>query len=688
MEATTRTRNRKSAKIARALTFILLIGGGALLAIYLFLLIYAKVSGAPPLAVTQSTLFYSDNGKVIGEYNNGQKRYWVTLDDISPALIQAVVSVEDKSFYRHNGFDYKRIAGAILADAKALEKVQGASTITQQYARNLYLSHTKSWNRKMNEAFYTMRLEMNYSKDEILEGYLNTIYFGHGAYGVEAASRFYFGKPAKALSLNEAAMLAGIPKGPSYYSPIRSMEHARQRQAVVLAAMEKSGYITGVDASKAKSMPVSLNGSYEQYEAMAPYYISAVKQALKSEIHLDEKTLALGGLKVYTSLNIKQQQAAEEAFLHTLSQQSDIQGALVAMNPKNGEVKALVGGKNYEDSPFNRAIQAVRQPGSTIKPLLYYAALEHGFTPATMLRSESTTFTFDDGRSSYAPHNYNSQYAGKDITLSQALALSDNIYAVKTHLFLGEKQLVKTAKQFGIESKIEAVPSAALGTSGVKVIEMVNAYSHLANGGKEVSPVFIKKVENSLGEVIYKAPEFHKQVLDYKKAFVMTSMMTGIFNKKWNGYADVTGTTLIPRLSRQYAGKSGTTSTDSWMIGYTPQLVTGVWIGYDQAKIIDNPSERGYAKNIWADFMEDSLAKSAFKTFKPHGKQLVAVKINPDSGKLATKHCPDSVLTYFVKGTEPKDYCKLHVNDNAEASPHPQDKKLDKPWYKKLVPFF
>ncbi|MFS0783901.1 transglycosylase domain-containing protein [Bacillus sp. 1P06AnD] len=688
VEATTRTSRRKTAKLARVMTFILLLCGGSLLAIYLFLLIYAKILGPPPLAVPQSTIFYSDNGKVIGEYDNGQKRYWVNLDDISPTMVQAILSVEDKSFYKHHGFDYKRIAGALVADVKALGKVQGASTITQQYARNLFLTHQKSWHRKMSEAFYTMRIEMNYSKNEILEGYLNTVYFGHGAYGVEAASRYYYGKPAKSLTLNEASMLAGIPKGPSYYSPILSPDHALKRQRIVLLSMKKAGYINDSDIQAARKQNLAFHGKYDHREAMAPYYISAVKQALKSQLHLDEKTIALGGLRVYTSLNIKQQDAAEEAFKQTFDNSSDLQGALVAMNPKSGEVKALIGGKDYQASPFNRAIQAIRQPGSTMKPLLYYAALENGFTPATMLKSESTTFSFDDGRASYSPHNYNSQYADKEITLSQALALSDNIYAVKTHLFLGEKELLKTAQKFGIHSKIDAVPSAALGTSGVKVIEMVNAYSRLANGGKNVEPIFIKKVELPTGEVIYKAPDFHKQVLSYKNTFVMTSMMTGVFNPHLNGYASVTGTTLIPRLSRQYAGKSGTTSTDSWMIGYTPQLVTGVWTGYDQAKMMDNPVERSYAKNIWADFMETSLSKSTFKTFKPHSKQLVSVKIDPESGKLADKNCPNSIPTYFVKGTEPKTYCKTAAKENRNNSGKQPIQKEQKPWYKKILPFF
>lgn len=682
MEVFPLQRLKQAGKHVRAFLILATLGTILLFMMLLSLLVYAKILGPPPIAVPESTLYYSDTGNVIGETNNGEKRYWVPIEKISPKLINATVAVEDRQFYSHKGFDVKRIGGALFADLRARAKVQGASTITQQYARNLFLDHDKTWKRKWHEALYTIRLEMNYSKKEILEGYLNTIYYGHGAYGVEAASQYYFGKSAKELTLAEASMLAGIPKGPGSYSPIVNLEKAKNRQKIVLKAMVNKGYISKTEATQSVQTPLIFKGEHNIVtNKMAPYFQDAVRQVLQTQLHIDERTIELGGLRVYTTLNEKQQAVAEETFAKTIEKASDIQAALVAMKPKTGEVKALVGGRDYLKSPFNRATQAIRQPGSTIKPLLYYAALENGFTPSTTLKSEVTTFKFDDGKSSYSPKNFNHQYANADITLAQAIALSDNIYAVKTHLFLGQKKLIETARRFGLTTKMEEVPSLALGTSGARVIEMVNAYSMLANGGKKVQPVFITKVENQKGEVLFQQPKATEQVLDANQAFVMTEMLTGIFDETLNGYAKVTGSTIAKQLTRPYAGKSGSTSTDSWMIGYTPQLVTGVWTGYDQAKKIEKPVEKTYAKKMWAHFMETSLKDEPVKYFK-ETDNVIGVYVNPASGKLATEQCPVSRLTYFIKGTEPKEYCLEHFNGDPSKK-EPDQQKI--PWYKRLL---
>lgn len=656
--------------------------------IFIGIYVYARTLGPPPLAVSQSTIYYSDNGSIIGETSNGQKRYWVSIDDISPYLVDATVSIEDKNFYSHHGFDYKRIGGAILADIKAMAKVQGASTITQQYARNLFLEHEKTWTRKIAEAFYTLRLEIFYTKDEILEGYLNTIYYGHGAYGAEAASQYYFGKEASELTLAEATMLAGIPKGPSLYSPFASMENAKKRQGIILNSLIENDYITEEDKTIAFNEELSLVGKFPNASMeTAPYFQDAVKNILKNQLHLDDKTIELGGLRVYTTLNTEQQKIAEETISNTIDKDSDIQIGFVAMDPSTGYVKAMVGGRDYEQSPFNRAIQATRQPGSTIKPLLYYAALEHGFTPVTMMSSEKTTFRFDDGRDPYTPHNFNNKYADGNITMAQALAVSDNVYAVKTHLFLGQDTLVKTGEKFGLTTDLQEVPSLALGTSNVRVIDMANAYSMFANGGNSVSPVFITKIETNDGQILYEQKAKKEKVLDTDLTFVMNQMMTGMFDPNLNGYASVTGSTVKNEITRIYAGKSGSTESDSWMIGYTPQLVSAVWTGYDQGEPITLTADKTYAKKVWVQFMEQSLKEEPIKGFTPT-KGTVGVYIDPKSGKLATDACETKRMMYFTKETVPTEYCAdLPIDDSSDKPANNEKTKEKVPWYKRILPW-
>ena len=549
------------------------------------ILLYAKILGPPPLSIPQSTLYYAADGTVIGESNSGEKRYWVTLNDISPSAIEAMIAIEDRSFYNHYGLDIKRIGGSVIANMKAMRKVQGASTITQQYARNLFLTMDKTWKRKITEAFYALRLEINYDKSEILEGYLNTISYGHGAYGIEAASQFYYGKSAKELSLAEGAMLAGIPKGPSVYSPLNDYDRAKSRQVLILRAMEETTVISSKEAEAASEEKLVFTGSHPHHRAeSAPYFYDTVKNELINKVGLDERVIALGGLKVFTTLDPKQQEIAEQVIAETVTDSSEIQIGFAAMDPKTGFVTALVGGRSYDESPFNRAVQAVRQPGSTIKPLLYYAALERGFTPSTLIRSEPTTFEYDQGKSEYTPQNFNNQYPNGEITMAQALAVSDNIYAVKTHLFLGQDVLAGLMNKLGITTKILEVPSLALGASGVKVVELLNSYSMIANGGKKVEPTFIQKVEDYQGKVIYEAELTNEQILKPELTYVLSQMMTGVFDPKLNGYATVTGASIANQMSRVYAGKSGSTKSDSWMAGFTPGLAAAVWTGYDEGK--------------------------------------------------------------------------------------------------------
>lgn len=688
MEVITPKRLRLTVKTIRALFFIQFIGVIFLLLLITIVLCIAKIQGAPSLAVPQSTVMYANDGTKIGETHHGQKRFWVNLQDISPFLIEATIAIEDRNFYDHHGFDYKRIAGAFVADLKAMAKVQGASTITQQYARNLFLEHDKTWKRKLAEAFYTIRLEMNFSKESILEGYLNTIYYGHGAYGIEAASQYYFHKHAGELTLAEAAMLAGIPKGPSYYSPYTHFSRAKKRQELILKTMAKVGYITEQEANTAIHEAIKLREhKKEEHANLAPYFQDVVLQEIKEKLQVDEMFIQTKGLQVYTTLDSTLQKIAEETMNKVIAKESDIQIGFAAIDPETGQVKALIGGRDYDKSPFNRAIQAKRQPGSTMKPFLYYTAIENGFTPSTVLKSEPTTFSFNKGQSTYQPSNFHDYYAYDDITLMQALALSDNIYAVKTHLFMGMDKLIETARKLGINSSLKEVPSLALGTSPVNVIEMVNAYGMIANGGHKIEPTFIKRIEDAKGNVLYEFKKESEQILNKQAAFVLTHMMTGMFDEKLNGYTTVTGQKIIDQLTRPYAGKSGTTNADSWMIGFTPQLVTGVWTGYDKGKNIHQVHERMYAKEIWATFMEEALKDQPVKGFQPP-EGVIGVNVDPSNGLLAAPGCPVSRLTYYIKGTEPTEYCIDHIDFKDEKQGDEPKINEEKPSiWKKLIPW-
>ncbi len=352
------------------------------------------------------------------------------------------------------------------------------------------------------------------------------------------------------------------------------------------------------------------------------------------------------------------------------------------MDPQTGFVTALVGGRDYNESPFNRATQAIRQPGSTIKPLLYYAALEQGFTPTTMLRSEPTTFTFNNGASQYRPQNFNHQYANDEVTMAQALAVSDNVYAVKTHMFIGQDALVNTAKKMGITTKLKKVPSLALGTSGVKVIDLLNAYSMIANGGRQIEPTFIQRVEDAQGQIIYEAPTNKEQILAPELAYVLSQMMTGMFDHRLTSYATVTGASIQKQISREYAGKSGSTNSDSWMAGFTPGLASVVWTGHDDGKEITLTADKQYAKQVWVQFMERTIEADPdeMHEFSPPAK-VIGVPIDPLNGKVATHSCPNFRLTYFVTGTEPTELCTDHLEGKPNKRKHKEKKKR---WWQRL----
>ncbi|GAB3048073.1 transglycosylase domain-containing protein [Virgibacillus ainsalahensis] len=644
--------------------FIKVAISGVLLLISFVIGIYfiSFLLGPPPLTNQQNTVYYSQSGEAIGEESGLENRYWVDLENIDTDVLHATLLIEDQHFYEHIGFDFKRIAGAIWKDIRTMSLKEGASTLTQQYARNLYLSHEKTWSRKLKEAFYTVRLEMFYSKDEILEGYLNTIYYGHGAYGIEAASNHFFNKSASELTLAESAMLAGIPKGPTYYSPLNDENNAKNRQEQILKVMLEEKEITQEEYKLAVNEELLYADTDERVnEKIGPHFQDTALQEAAEILQLDTEQVRSGGYQIHTTLHIDHQKKLENEIKTTINAESEVETGAMVMDPHTGGILAVAGGRDYEQSPFNRATAAKRMPGSAFKPFLYYAALANGYTPSTMLMSKPTEFDVEEGNV-YQPSNFNDYYANKPISLAQAIALSDNVYAVKTNMFLGAENLVDTARDFGFTSDLPAVPSLALGTAAVSVEEMVRGYAILANGGQQVESYTIEKIVDKDGKTVYEKDHTDGEtVIDPKKAFILTHLMTGIFDRELDGYMAVTGSTISDDLSHIYAGKTGTTNSDSWMMGYSPSIVTGIWIGYDDNRSMEVVAETGYAKEIWAGFMEKAHAGKEQEAFDiPNG--VVGVPIDPATGERATPYCEARRVMYFEAGTEPETYCSDHYH--------------------------
>lgn len=609
---------------------------------------YAKLSPKIEIKNANSFMLFDSDNEVF--FQGSGSREWISLDDISPYLIEATINTEDKNFYKHIGFDYLRIIKAMAVNITSGTTSQGASTITQQYAKNLFLDFDKTWKRKWDEMWYTIEIESHYSKDEILEGYLNTINYGHGKYGIETASKYYFGKSAKDLTLAEAAMLTGIPKSPSNYSPFVNLEKATQRQQIILKNMYDDGVISEAEYNKALDEELKFIGEEEEDELESVmYYQDAVIEELKSLKEIPESFLETGGLKVYTSLDMDAQKELEETVKNTMPD-SDLETASVMVNPNNGRVIALVGGKDYSKSEFNRAVNAKRQVGSTMKAFLYYAALENGFTASTTFTSEETTFTFNNDQT-YSPQNYNGTYGNKPISMATAIAYSENIYAVKTHMFLGEDTLVDMAKRLGITSKLDEVPSLALGTSEIGMLEMAGAYAVFANEGYKVTPHFITKVVDKEGNVLYEADEEKELILNSSLTFILNNLLTATYDANFIDYNYPTAVNLASRMTHKYSLKSGTTNTDNWYIGYNKDIVTAVWCGYDDSRDLKS-SEYKYAQNIWLNTMENYM-KDKDEAWYSQPENVVGVLVNPITGKPAADSDEKKIIEYYVKGTEP-----------------------------------
>ena len=597
---------------------------------------YAYLSPKLDLKKSGSLYIYDNKDELL--YQGSRNNEWANLSDISPYLVDAVISVEDKNFYDHHGFDYLRIAKAMATNIRRNKIVQGASTISQQYIKNLYLDFDKTWKRKIEEAFLTLELEVHYDKDDILEGYLNTINYGQGNMGIVNAASYYFNKKPNELTLEEAIMLAGIPKNPSGYNPVNNYEASVNRAKVVAKTMLNNLYKEKIEIygqNKTNNLQ------------MVMYYQEAVLKELNNIKEIPTSLINSGGLKIYTNLDMEMQKNMEDAILSKKSD-DEVQVASVVVNPDTGEVRALTGGIDYAKSQYNRALKSKRQVGSTMKPFLYYAALENNMTMASTFRSEETTFNLSNGKT-YSPSNAGGIYASKEITMAAALSLSDNIYAVKTNLFLGVDKMIDVAKRTGINEELQGVASLPLGTSEINILDFATGYNTFATGGYKKDLYFIRKVTDLDGNVLYEHEDKKDLVINPNYTYILNEALTSTTNDAFVDYTTPTALNISGSLTHKYAIKTGSTNTDYWIVGYNPDALVMMWMGYDDNRECDK-SVRNQAKKIWAEVIEDATKDKDDWYETP--KNVVAIPLDAVTGNVP-KDNNKTALYYFVKGSEP-----------------------------------
>lgn len=626
------------------------------------------------------TTIYSLNNELVAKFAE-EKRELISLSDVPANLINGIIATEDTQFYHHRGINLKGILRAFISNIKSGRISQGGSTITQQLAKNIFLTQERTYRRKIQEILLAILIERELTKEEILERYLNKIYFGHGIYGVQAASLFYFDKPVKDLSLDECALLAGLPCSPGRYSPLINPLASLERQSLVLKRMEEVGFIT---LSLSEAAKISMANKIKRFSSKkifakanttinkAPYFTEYIRQELEQEY--GGNAIYRGGLKVYTTLDLKMQRAAEIALGNALeglnrgkaANSPKIEGALVAIEPKTGYIKAMVGGSGFTSlNQMNRAIYAHRQPGSSFKPFIYAAAIENGLPPNTFLQDEPVSYTGANGEI-WEPSNYEDKYYGK-VTLRTALEHSINIATIKLLEQVGPRRVIALAHRMGIKGRLAADLSLALGVSEVTPLEMTAAYTAFANQGVKTSPIAIRYIKNYTDNLLEEKTIQTQSVISPQVAYLMTNLMEGVVT---SGTArDAVGN----RLGREVAGKTGTTNdyVDAWFIGFTPELVATVWIGYDKGQISLGHGQAGgvVAAPIWTDFMQRALSPYPTSSF-PVPEGVVFKTIDPETGLLATNACPRRRSEVFISNTEPTEYCYLHRGggDGAGAS--------------------
>lgn len=604
----------------------------------------------PGLNVPEPSVIYDINGRSVKGLSD-ENRINLYVSEIAPSFLSAIVAVEDKNFYKHHGVDLGGIMRAALADIKAGKIVEGGSTITQQTAKKLFLNDQQTIWRKIQELYYAFLLEKTYSKDEILALYCNTIYFGHGAYGVEVASRTFFAKSASNLTLAEAALLAGLPRWPNHYDPYQNPQAAKERQAIVLQRMVAEGMISPAEKEKAVKEKLNYHSSSSAV-GDAPYFVAMVQDYLSKKY--GERMVYQGGLKIYTSLDLDMQRAADKAFAAGMQNKNpDLQGALVALDTRTGHIKAMIGGRDYNRSNYNR-VYARRQPGSTFKPFMYSLAMESGLTPASMLMCEETQYEVP-GSPVYKPEDYGDEpYHWRLFTIKEAVAVSDNTIAVQVNYRMGPQNVAAWAEKFGF-SNIEPVLSLPLGATEVSPMELCSAYAVFANQGLYRSPSYIIKVMDKNGRILEENQSSQREVVSPENAYIMTNLLKGVMEPGGTGSAlNVSGISL--------AGKTGTTDQkkDAWFVGYSPNICCAVWVGYDKDRNV-NLTGSTAAGPIWKSFVEASRGRLGGGEFvRPANINEITICL--DSGLVASEACPRTSLMAFKGGSQPQDICYLHSN--------------------------
>jgi len=623
-------------------------------------------------------------GRLVRELYS-QNRSLVNLEDVSRDFIDAIISTEDRRFRKHWGIDLFGIARAAVHNLQAGRIVEGGSTITQQLAWNLFLTHEKTLGRKIREAVLALQIERRYSKDEILEMYVNQIYFGDGSYGIAAASRDFFGKTPAELDLAESALLAGLPRNPRDYSPRRNPDLAKKRRSLILRSMLDTGCITEEKMKEADAAPVEVLPRSEGGRK-APYFVEMVR------LYLDEaygsRQVYEAGLTVHTTLDLELQEIAEEALeahLTELEKQSRakvtrasydtsgssqelraaatpyLQGAIVAMEPSTGFMKAMVGGRDFSHSNFNRAVQAHRQAGSAFKPFTYAVALDAGYTASDLLLDAPLVMELPTGQE-WSPSNFDKDFRGP-VTLREALNHSINIPCIRLLSRLGASTVADYAHRMGIGTPIPAVPSIALGTPEVSLLDLTAAYAVFANTGIRVEPISVLKVVDRNGVVLEENETHSEEVLSEQTAYLLTSMLESAVNHGTGRRARAMG------LKGPAAGKTGTYDdyTDAWFIGFIPDLAAGVWVGYDLKRSIGNKNTgtgSAAALPIWTKLMLAASEKSNDAVFRrPRG--IVSAKICTKTGLLATDLCPETTTELYREGTAPVEECYFHSRSTA-----------------------